>query len=165
MQKKRRKKLIKIKPNNKVMTLAKNRTLIFCLFIFTCFSSCDYVKYTKAVKEDTKKRIITSKEFMQRISFNASVLEKDTTEESSDNFKYSLKLHIYNMSEEPNISTQFPPYYTFEKDTTLLLLVTKEIYNNVKIESKLIKQGNSLNIIVDNQKFQYLSDKKDKWLP
>jgi len=147
------------------MTLAKNMTLMSCLFIFTCFTSCDYVKYTKAVKEDTRKKITIGKEFMQRISFNVSVLEKDATEESSDNFKYSLKLHIYNISEKPNISTQFPPYYTFEKDTTLILLVTKKIYDKVKMESKLIKKGNSLNIIVDNQEYQYLSKEKNKWLP
>jgi len=147
------------------MRLSKNIRLIFCLYLFTCFSSCDYVKYTKAVKEDTRKRIITSKEFMQRISFNVSVLEKDTTEESSNYFKYSLRLHINNISEKPNISTQFPPYYTFEKDTTLILLVTKEIYNNVKVESKLIKQGSSLNIIIDDKEFRYLNKEKDKWLP
>ena len=147
------------------MSLSKNLRLIFCLVLFTCFSSCDYVKYTKAVKEDTRKRIITGKEFMQRISFNATVLSKDTTEESSDYFKYSLILHINNISEKPNISTQFPPYYTFEKDTALILLVTKEIYDNVKQESVLIKQDNSLNIIIDNKEFRYLNKEKDKWLP
>jgi len=141
------------------------RKLILLSFIFCCLSSCDYVKYSKAVKEETIKKFDVNKEFMQRISFDASVLKKNTNEESSDIFKYSLKLHLFNMSEKPNIRTQFPPYYTFEKDATLILIVTKDIYNKAKLKSKLIKQSNSLNITVDNQIFKYLSNEKDKWLP
>ena len=147
------------------MTFSKNITLMSCIFIFVCFSSCDYVKYTKAVKEETRKKIIVNKEFMRKLSFDVSVLKKDSTEESSDYFKYRLRLHLNNISEKPNISTQFPPYYSFEKDTTLILLVTKEIYNYAKVNSKLVKRSNSFRIIVDNREFQYLNNEKDKWLP
>lgn len=148
------------------MTLAKNIRLILCLLLFTCFSGCDYVKYSKAIKEEAIAKFNTNKEFIQRISFNGYIIEKKSCKDCQNVYKYRVKLHLNNLSETPNIGNiQFNPYYSFENDSTVIISISKYLYNSVNTGSELSKKNNSVDITIDNKLYRYLSKEKDKWLP
>jgi hypothetical protein len=148
------------------MGLIKSIALISCLLIFTCFSSCDYVKYSKAIKEETITKFNTNKEFIQRISFSGYIIEKNIVYDCQNIYKYRVKLHLNKLTETPNIGNiQFNPYYSFENDSIVTISVSKDLYNNINVRSKLSKKNNSTDITIDNKLFKYLSNEKDKWLP
>jgi len=149
-----------------LMIVAKNKVLVFCFFLFICFSGCDYVKYAKAIKEETTTKFNANKKFMQRISFNGYVLEKNTCESCQNVYKYRVKLRISKLSEKLNITNiQFNPYYSFENDSTVTISFSKDLYDKMILKDELSKKNNSFNLIRNKQEFQYLSKEKDKWLP
>lgn len=139
-------------------------TISFLIVLF--FSSCDYVKYTKAIEKETIQRFNSNKNFMKNISFTGYVLDKKKCEDCQGINKYSIILHLVKLSEKPKISNiQFNPYYSFENDSILTISVSKDLYDKLILNEKILKQANSFNIVRNNQEFQYLSYNKGKWLP
>ncbi len=148
------------------MQLVKNMKLTLCLLILTCFSGCDYVKYAKAIKEETITKFNVNKEFVKRVSFVGDVIEKTTCEDCQGVYKYRVKLQLNKLSEKPNISNiQFNPYYSFENDSIVVISISKNLYDRMILRDRLSKKNNSLYLIRNNQEYQYLSKEKDKWLP
>ena len=142
------------------------KKLILISFIFFGVYSCDYVKYAKAIKEETTTKFNANKEFLKRISFNGYVLEKNTCESCQNVYKYRVKLRISKLSEKLNITNiQFNPYYSFENDSTVTISFSKDLYDKMILKDELSKKNNSFNLIRNKQEFQYLSKEKDKWLP
>jgi len=146
--------------------MSLKKKLILLSFVFGSLSSCDYVKYAKAIKEETITKFNTNKEFIQKISFSGYIIEKKTCEDCQNIYKYRLKLHLNKLSEKPNIGNiQFNPYYSFENDSIVVISISKNLFDRMMLSDKLSKKNNSLYIIRNNLEYQYLSKEKDKWLP
>jgi hypothetical protein len=142
------------------------RKLILLSFVLVGVSSCNYIKYAKAIQEETITKFNANKEFMKRISFNGYVLGKKACESCQNVYKYRVILHLNQLSEKPNMSnSQFNPYYSFENDSITTISVSKNVYDRIMLRDKLSKKKNSLYLIKDNQEFQYLSNEENKWLP
>lgn len=145
---------------NIVMTFIK----ITFLFFAVNFVSCDYVKYVKAIKDEAKRDLIANKKFMREVSFDAYVIEKYIYKDNANNCKYSLSIHLLFISKKPGVCIHSAPYFDLENDTIMRLSVSKIIFNKIKLNDKIIKQGNSLHLVINNQKYQYLSKEEGKWL-
>lgn len=136
--------------------------LSVALFIL---NSCNIKHYSDAVKEDTERIFKSNKAFIHNLSINGFVTERNYYKDNTYN-KYILRIKVLNISDSPSFSQlQYPPYYSFVNDSLIDISVSEFIYNNSHIGSRIDKNIKSNNIIIDNTKFQLLSNNEGVWLP
>lgn len=135
----------------------------FCLILyFTTFFSCNYAD---SIRRDTIKKFEKSKSYMVNIAFEGQIIEKIYCEKCELN-KCTLKIRFCRISEKSGfIKILFPPYYEFENDSILNIIVSKKLFEQVQTNDSIRKEKESFNIKVGTLDLQYLSKEKNKWLP
>jgi len=136
--------------------------MIFNIFLILV-NNCDFVN---EVQGDTQKNILLHKQFINEISFKGMVIEKIYCNKCNFN-KYQLKIQSNDIDNDKikigNLS--FPPYYWILKENKILLSVNKELFEETKKNSQLVKLKNSSYISIDNRDFLLLNQKKYLWIP
>jgi hypothetical protein len=140
------------------MTLIKTFFLISILFC-----SCDF---SKGVKEDVQKNMISHKAFIQSLSFSGQIVEKKFCEKCNVT-KYQIIINFKEINPK-NITIgnqNFQPYYFFDVNNRLNISVVKDLYESAEKGLAIEKQSNSDHLIVRNQKYKLISNEEYKWLP
>ena len=67
--------------------------------------------------------------------------------------KYNIRMALYGLSKNPNISyMQSPPYYEFEGDSILTISVTKDLFALIKESDKIIKVAKEFELTINTKK-------------
>jgi len=121
--------------------------------------------YAKGIQSDFRRIFTEKKEYFHSISFEGKILRKEFCENCDIN-KYVLAIQLSNISDIPNIfDKRFPPYYSFETDSTLCISIPKEIFAKTHENMKIIKRQNTDTITIDGKDYKYLNNKEYNWLP
>jgi len=138
---------------------------VLVIVVMISMFSCDSYKYGEGVTRDTQRTFNKNKQYLYSIVFDAIMVEKMYCPNCDIN-KYALKMIIKDISEKPFIeNSQYPPYYSFEGDSILILSVSKELYEKVNVNQKILKTYNSYDLFINNEKYNLLNKKDNAWLP
>jgi len=101
---------------------------------------------------------------MTELNFAGVVYEKNMCEKCKIN-KYTLKIGLTQLGKKPEFGdTHYSPYYFFENDSILNIIVDDILFDGVEINDTVTKESQSLTINVNKTVLQYLSNDKNKWL-
>ncbi|MCH4895568.1 hypothetical protein E0494_02495 [Marinilabiliaceae bacterium JC040] len=131
--------------------------------LFVGFNACNYAQ---AIKKETIKTFNSRKRFMTELGFVGVIHRKNICEDCNINFnRYSLKIKLIELGDKPEFGeSQYPPYYSFEKDSILNISVNETLYNNVEVMDTIKKKSKFLTINIKLTELQYLSSEKKEWL-
>ncbi len=127
-------------------------------------TGCQVKQFGEGVRTDTKRIFYTNKEYIYSLSFEGIVKKKELCYSCNIN-KYSVRINLNRLSKKPEISNiQYPPYYLFEGDSILTISVTKDLFDLIKENDKIIKKKKEFDLIINTKRRTYLSKDKNKWL-
>lgn len=141
------------------------KTILKYSLLLVLLTSCDYIKYSKGVKDDTHKKFAYHKELINHTAFKGTVTNKLYYNNREAN-KYQITIHIDNAGYKKLKSgwPGFAPLYDIPEHNILNFSVSPAIYKAIKIGESIDKDPNSNNFIIDNKGYSYLSNDKHKWL-
>ncbi|WP_316751766.1 hypothetical protein [Pedobacter gandavensis] len=140
--------------------------LIGLAFLITVlFCSCDNYHFAKGVKKDFQKLITQKKQLFVASSFNGIVYKKKKCEKC-DSDKFQIEINVVSFS--PKLTTLgdklFPPFYSFNNENQLTMMVTKDLYESIKVGDLVLKEPGSYYLIVNSVNYELLSKEKYDWL-
>lgn len=140
--------------------------ILFILFSLNLLmTSCQVKQFREGVRNDTKRIFSTHKDYIYSLSFEGIVTKKEVCDNCNIN-KYNVRITVNELSKKPDISNiQYPPYYMFESDSVLTISVTKDLFDLIKTNDKIIKKTKAFELTVNTKKELYLSKDENKWLP
>ena len=125
----------------------------------------NYYKYSESINDNSKKIFERNKNFICELAFQGQVNKKELCEICGIN-RYTLKIKIFHLSKIPNFSiSQYPPYYSFQGDSIMILAVSEELFEQVKNKDIIIKKNNSFNLNISGKEYIFLSKENHQWLP
>jgi len=129
-------------------------------------SSCDYVNFTKGVKNDSEKIFVSHKKFFKSLFFNGTISEKKYCAKCQFN-KYQIIIDL--KEKEPKTidigNFSYQPYYFFNDKNQLTISVTPNLYESVKAGLFIEKKMDSDSLTSERLQYDLLSDKESQWVP
>lgn len=140
-------------------------TVLIILNLFIPNTSCNYIKYGKAIQIETGKIMSERKQLINNLQFTGTLYKKINCKKCKIN-RYVIMLKLDTLSIRPNIEiSNYQPYYVFYSDTILQLSVLQNLYDKIQIGDIIIKNKNKNNILIENNLFEILSEDENKWFP
>lgn len=141
------------------------KTILKYSLLLVLLTSCEYVKYSKGVKEDTRKQYVFHKELIKHTAFEGKILEKQYKKDSEIN-NYQITLNIDDAAYKKLKSgwPGLPPYYQLPEHNIVNFTVSPQIYKAVNVGKFISKESNSNNFTINNKNYSYLSTEEGKWL-
>lgn len=147
------------------MTRPMKHILLLIFSLNLLMTSCQVKQFGEGVRNDTKRIFFTNKDYIYSLAFEGIVTNKEVCNNCNIN-KYNVRMTLSGLSKKPDISNiQYPPYYMFEGDSILTISVTKDLFDLISENDKILKGEKEPELTINGKKESYLSKKKNKWLP
>ena len=150
---------------NNLSLLAKVITICLVLSVFV-FYLCDLIKYVEADRQETIKKFKGNKCYMEHLAFEGQIIEKRYCAKCEIN-KYTLRIRLSSISEKRDffLKISFYYYYEINKDSTMSICVSKDLFTRVSEKQLISKESDSNYIKTSQFKLLYLSEKENLWIP
>jgi len=142
--------------------------LILPFLVIFALGACNIVELAKDVDKDLSVKFEKHKEQMFQFAFTAKVIDKKMTM-SGKNTTDFLEIQLSNYDSTANIvQHSCPPYFEFEGQGKLKIMVNNFIYNAVNVNETLNKQAMSYELVhtgttKKESHLEWLSSEKGQW--
>ncbi len=142
-----------------------NLKLVFILFVLP-ITSCKYCNLAEGVKNDSVRIFKLKKDFFLKFKIEGVIDTKKQCDSCNLNkYQIVIKLDSFKI-EHINFSNRFnEPYYNFNENNMLVLSVSKNLFDLLKVQDRVAKDSNSLFMKFRNYNIPMLSEKELEWLP
>lgn len=135
---------------------------VICIFESGCFPQ----EYANGVKNDSLKTLKLKKQFFTAFSFNGIVYNKLYCNHCKVN-EFQIVIRPYEINNVLlNISNvSYNPYYDFSYQDSLVVSVSKELFNYTELRDTVKKYSNSRYLTCKDSNFLILNLKDSVWMP